>query len=142
METYTLIYRSAPESEAAMLDALETLIRREGIEKALAFGFMLAVSEAFTNALLHGNAMDPDKQITIRVKVTEMDLVADIIDEGQRGLEAVRDRRPVDELSENGRGIGLIHHYAHQVEFSETETGGLKVSLSFDRKRYRKEVTH
>jgi len=142
METYTLIYRSAPESESAMLDALEGLVRREGIEKALAFGFMLAVSEAFTNAMLHGNEMDPSKQITIRVRVSEMELSADILDEGQRGLEAVRDRRPVEELSENGRGVGLMQHYAHNVEFAETETGGLKVSVSFDRKRYRREVTH
>ncbi len=142
METYTLIYPSAPESEAAMLDALEDLIRREGIEKQLAFNFMLAVSEAFTNALVHGNGLDASKQITIRVRVTDSDLAADIIDEGQRGLEAIRDRRPVDELSENGRGIGLITHYAHQADFAETATGGLKVSVSFDRKRYRREATH
>jgi serine/threonine-protein kinase RsbW len=141
METYNLIYPSSAESEAEMLDALESLIRREGIGKPLAFNFMLAVSEAFTNALIHGNRMDPRKQITIRVRVTEMDIFADITDEGQRGLESVRERRPSEELSENGRGIALIHHYARDVEFSETETGGLKVSIHFDRKRNKREVT-
>ena len=58
---------------------------------------------------------------------------ADITDEGKSGLEYIKHRRPPEILSEGGRGIDLMEIYADSVDFLETDTGGLKVSLQFNR---------
>ena len=135
MTPVTLTYPSVPESEERMLDDLETIVTREELEEPTRHSFLLAVSEAFTNALLHGNRFDPDKEIMICVNITPEAATADITDQGIEGLASVRNRQPRGYLADGGRGIALIRHYAEEVEFAATETGGLKVTVRFDRKR-------
>jgi len=126
-------YQSVPESEEVMLDDLKKVLVSAAVRDPLRFRFMLAVSEAFTNALVHGNGKDPSKRVFLVVDINSERLLADVSDEGKRGLEAIPGRRPADLLAENGRGIPLIRHYAQEVKFAETGTGGLKVCLRFDR---------
>jgi len=135
MTPVTLIYSSVPESEGRMLDDVEAIVDREELEEPTRHSFLLAVSEAFTNALLHGNGFDPGKEIMICVSITEEAATADIIDQGFEGLTSVFDSQPRGYLADGGRGIELIRHFAEEVKFAATETGGLKVTVRFDRKR-------
>jgi anti-sigma regulatory factor (Ser/Thr protein kinase) len=115
-----------------MLDELATVLHINSIPEDLQNWFMLAVSEAFTNALVHGNKLNPHKAIKLALNINKGLLTADIIDEGQGGLAKIRRRQPAAVLSEGGRGVDLMRHYASVVRFAETEGGGLKVSLRFD----------
>jgi len=133
MSQYEFTYPSVTSSEEKMLDdVLEVLLVSE-IPADLRNRFTLAVSEAFTNALIHGNEGDPHKQVKLLLDIKSDSLAADIIDEGQGGLEKVAHKRPPTTLSENGRGVDLMRYYASDMSFTETEHGGLKVSIRFER---------
>lgn len=135
MASYDLTYRSVPESETAMENDLSRLLSEHGVEAGAAYRITLAVSEAFTNALVHGNQQDPDKLIKVHFEINESSIRADIVDEGRGGLGEIRDRRPPELLGEHGRGIDLIEHYGDSVTFAELHTGGLKVSVAVKRER-------
>ncbi|UCG61945.1 MAG: ATP-binding protein [Candidatus Zixiibacteriota bacterium] len=102
---------------------------------------LVVISEAFTNALLHGNRLDPNKKIKIVIEINKSEMIADIIDEGQGGLRKIRKRPPSHQWAEGGRGIGIIGHYASSVDFAQTERGGLRVTIKFarrDKREYKK----
>ncbi len=137
MAEYTYTYPSVLESEDKFLDDLARIVAAEDLDEHLANGFLLTVSEAFTNALVHGNGLDPGKLVTVVVRGTEDGIAADVTDEGRAGIDSIRHRRPAGRLADHGRGIKLMEYYAGRLDFSETPSGGLKVSLAFDRKRER-----
>ena len=129
MARYAFTYPAMTESEEQMLDDLGRVLGSAPISKDRQRGFVLAVCEAFTNALLHGNGSNPDKLIRVGLEVNEMGVSADITDEGKGGLEKIMHRRDRGLLAEGGRGIDLIHHFADAVDFTETEKGGLTVTI-------------
>ncbi len=131
-------YPSVSESEGRMLDDLGALLHECGVQGAERHRFEQAVSEGFTNALVHGNRYEESKLVTIRLEVNETQLRADISDEGHDGLEKVLKRPKPSPYSEGGRGIDLIGHYTNSVEFRENEKGGLTLSMVVER---RKKVT-
>jgi anti-sigma regulatory factor (Ser/Thr protein kinase) len=137
MPQYTLTYPSVGSSEEKMLDDVQTILKQNKIERELQDGFLLVVSEAFTNAVVHGNERNPQKSVKLLLDINNETLTADIIDEGHGGLKKIKQRRPPSMLSENGRGIDLMKHYAREVSFTETPEGGLRVSIRFDRKKHR-----
>jgi serine/threonine-protein kinase RsbW len=134
MSDYTFSYCSELASEDRMLDDLQQVLEQNGIEEGPARRLTLAVSEAFTNALLHGNDSQPEKKILLRLQVNEKVVVADITDEGLGGLTRIRERQGSDDpLAEGGRGIDLITRCGDRVEFSESPSGGLMVSVTVTR---------
>jgi len=99
---------------------------------------LLAVSEAFTNALEHGNTFDPDKTIEISIGINNEVVTADIIDEGTADVEIVNMRKPSDSLQEGGRGVDLMKSIADLIEIKRnTGTTGLRVSMKFERNKYK-----
>ena len=95
--------------------------------------FVLVVSESFTNAVIHGNKKNPEKKVILRITVNEKVMSADIVDEGQGGLDYIRQRKPSKPFDEGGRGIDLIEHYATSVGYVQSPTGGMKVEIKFAR---------
>ena len=81
------------------------------------FGIKLALEEAITNAIKHGNVDDPSKKITIKFAVTEQKVVIIVRDEGAGFLpESVPDCTESERLPiPNGRGIMLIRAYMDEV---------------------------
>lgn len=133
MHHFSFSYSSVPESEQRMLDDLDRVVKETGIDGRTALRFKLAVSEAFTNALAHGNRYDSGKTIKIALQVNETGIFADISDEGEGGLWLVSNRPSPGPLAESGRGIDLIEHYTESARFWENERGGLVVSVTFVR---------
>ena len=129
-----LEYPSVMSSEAKMSQHLEETLSANHVNDEERRGFVLAVSEAFTNALIHGNKLDVSKIIKITLHINESTLRADIIDQGQNGLAKVKGPRRTDLLADGGRGIGLIEHFATDAQFEQTGDGGLKVSIMVERK--------
>lgn len=134
MARYELTYPSVVESHDSMLEDLNVLLAQNGITDRIKRDFMVVVSEAFTNAMVHGNELDPAKEIKLVVIINQSGLSADILDQGRHGLERIRSRRRCSLLAESGRGIDLIKHYADSVDFAERGSGGLRVSIKLSRK--------
>ena len=131
----TFKYPSNPESSEQMLDDLNDLLDIREISPQEKYSFLLAISEAFTNAIIHGNQCNPEKSVKLTVSVNENELSADIEDEGHGGLESIDKREPSQPFDEGGRGIDLIEHYATAVGYSESSAGGLKISIKVLRQK-------
>lgn len=117
-----------------MLDDLEEVLSENEVDIESGRRFMLIVSEAFNNAMIHGNCMDAEKQIKLSLAINRTRLEADIVDQGVQGLSAIRNKLPCDILSEHGRGIDLIRHYADEVDFAEDAEGNLRTTVKVFRK--------
>lgn len=85
----------------------------------------MSVREAAVNAVLHGNAYDPGKKMTVGFETTEGTLIITIADEG-RGLDE-RDvpdpLSPENLLKQSGRGIFLIRAFMDEVKFRKLDPG-------------------
>ncbi len=85
------------------------------------FAIKLALEEALTNAVKHGNCCDPSKKVTVRYAVTEEMAIVIVRDEGPGFIpEEVPDptvptRLPVP----SGRGIMLLRAYMDKVEYRD-----------------------
>ena len=85
----------------------------------------MAVREAAVNAVLHGNAYDPSKKVTIAFERTPSDLVITIRDQG-KGLDPDKIPDPLapeNLLKTSGRGIFLIRSFMDEVEIHPSQTG-------------------
>ncbi len=127
-------YESNLKSCQQVVEDVDRILDKENVSSQERFPFVLAVSEAFTNAIVHGNKTIPGKKVKVHITVNENLMSADIIDEGQGGLEHIRQRKPSTPKDEGGRGIDLIEHYATSVGYVQTPAGGLKVEMRIERK--------
>lgn len=88
----------------------------------------VALSEALSNAMLRGNADDPEKMVHVRMAVDDRRLVLEVSDEG-RGFDldqCTQDPTTADNmLREDGRGLFLMRRLMDQVE-RYTEDGATR----------------
>jgi serine/threonine-protein kinase RsbW len=85
----------------------------------------MAVREAAVNAVLHGNAYDPAKKVTVGFENTGGQLVITVADEG-RGLDPDKIPDPLapeNLLKQSGRGIFLIRAFMDEVRIRSLEPG-------------------
>lgn len=85
----------------------------------------MAVREAAVNAVLHGNAYDPDKKIDLEFERTNQGLVITIRDEG-KGLDPAKIPDPLapeNLLKTSGRGIFLIRSFMDDVQINPSQAG-------------------
>jgi serine/threonine-protein kinase RsbW len=85
----------------------------------------MAVREAAVNAVLHGNAYDPDKKVRLDFERTGRDLVITIRDQGKGlDLSLIPDPlSPENLLKTSGRGIFLIRSFMDEVQIHPSQTG-------------------
>lgn len=98
-------------------DAILLEVERNGFPEDAIFGLKLALEEALTNAVKHGNASDPSKPVTVRYAVTPQQAVVIVRDEGTGfNPDAVPDcTRPERVCVPSGRGIMLMKAYMDEV---------------------------
>ncbi len=96
------------------------LAAEQGFGEDAIFGIHLALEEAFTNALKHGNQSNPDKKIDVEYLITPEKLDISITDEGQGFIpDDVPDPRCNGNLYKcSGRGVLLIKAYMDVVEYN------------------------
>lgn len=91
---------------------------------------MLTLSEAVTNAIVHGNKENPKKQVIIRSELSDGTLTITVKDEGA-GFDPSKIPNPIKEenlLNIGGRGVYLIKEYADDLQFYEN---GTKLEMLF-----------
>ncbi len=85
----------------------------------------MAVREAAVNAVLHGNAYDPKKKMTVSYETTGGTLVIRIADQG-KGLDVHNIPDPLapeNLLKQSGRGIFLMRAFMDEVRFRTLDPG-------------------
>ena len=92
-----------------------------GLSEKTIFASKLALEEAMTNAIRHGNKGDPARKVHVQYSVSPRRVVVVITDEGDGFNPAdVPDPTAEDRLDiPSGRGIMLMRHYMSSVEFND-----------------------
>ena len=85
----------------------------------------MAVREATVNAVLHGNAYDPGKKVTLAFERNDHDLTIMVRDQGKGvDVDAIPDPlAPENLLKQSGRGIFLMRSLMDEVQIHASETG-------------------
>jgi len=93
-----------------------------GYEDRAIFAIRLAVDEAVTNAIRHGNGQDPDKQVTVDYDADDQRVTISICDQGPGFKpEDLPDPTAIENLVRtHGRGVMLMHAYMTEVSFNDT----------------------
>lgn len=103
----------------------EEFAARAGFDEDTVPNIAIAVREAAVNAVIHGNAYDPAKHITVSFETSSDSLIVRITDQGN-GLDpdAIPDPlAPENILRGSGRGIFLIRAFMDEVHFRQLHPG-------------------
>ena len=105
--------------------AASRIAAESGFDEDEVMQISMAVREAAVNAVLHGNAYDPGKKVSVDFERTGHDLVITIRDQG-KGLDLSKipdTLAPENLLKTSGRGIFLIRSFMDEVQIRPSQTG-------------------
>jgi len=105
-------------------DYIDSLRNEWGINESVYGNMLLAVVEAVTNAIQHGNACDCTKMVTFEVRKNDKYISFLVKDQGEGfDPESVPDPTLPENIEEPcGRGVFLIRHLADAVHFDDNGT--------------------
>ncbi len=137
-EQRTLRLQSLPESIHKVEQLVEDICEEYNLNNSYLGCINVALTEAFTNALMHGNKQDPEKIITITFEKKSTGLTFTVKDEGQgfdyQSIPDVKDDGKEKKFP--GRGIFLIKSLSDDVNFvgngNEIEIGFKISSIDFE----------
>lgn len=116
------------EAAAAVADAA----RRLGFADDALFGIDLAVREAVTNAVLHGNRQDENVPVEVGMSGTDDGLTVSVRDRGE-GFDPSHLPDPTAEeniLKASGRGILFMRTFMDEVAWERPAGGGTLVRMT------------
>ncbi len=119
--------------ELLRLDPLITdLLQSWGVPEELQSGLLVAITEAVSNAIIHGNRQDSSKRVYLLLERSAGTpwLRVQVEDEGE-GFDPNAIPDPTSEerlLAESGRGVFLMRAFADEVNFLK---GGRCAELKF-----------
>jgi len=102
------------------------------IKDELFYNILIAFAEAVNNAIFHGNNLDYDKLVRVKIQVEDNMLDIEVWDQGV-GFQPseVDDPRDPDNLyKDSGRGVFLINNLADFAEYINTGKG-MYLKMSF-----------
>ncbi|MDT5158820.1 MAG: serine/threonine-protein kinase RsbW [Acidobacteriota bacterium] len=116
------------EAAAAVMDAA----RRLGFAEDALFGIELAVREAITNAVLHGNRQDESVPFEVGVAGTDAGMTINVRDRGE-GFDPSGVADPTEGeniLKSSGRGILFMRTFMDEVTWESAKGGGTLVRMT------------
>lgn len=114
--------------------ALAHVCRLRGIDAEMEHWIGMALREAVANAVKHGNRLDPDKRVLVKIDGVGNDLTILVGDEGG-GFDPERISDPLapeNQMKTSGRGIFYIRTFMDDVTFSRGEGGGTVLTMRKD----------
>lgn len=132
VETTELTLPSRIEAVAEAAVAIAGILSRLGVSEEIAFGVDMAIREAVTNAVLHGNKQDKAKSVRVRAKNSPDRLEISVDDEGAGfNPAAVPDPTATENLlKSSGRGIFFMSNFMDNVEWLIRPEGGTTVRMT------------
>ena len=118
--------------ELAQVHALiEDLGRRHALDEDLVNSLLIAVIEAGTNAVQHGNLFSESKSVQFEFAVTPAEISVQVDDYGE-GFDPSRVANPTEAehlLDPHGRGLFLMRQLMDEVAFETRSDKGTRVRL-------------
>jgi serine/threonine-protein kinase RsbW len=131
VETTELALPSRIESVEEAAVAVAGILNRAGVSEEAAYGMDMAVREAVTNAVLHGNKQDETKFVRVTVKNSPGWLEISVDDEGA-GFNPAEVPNPTETeniLKSSGRGIFFMRNFMDDVDWFIRPEGGTTVRM-------------
>lgn len=110
-----------PEVEQFVLDVAEEI----GLNENKFNNIALAVAEAISNSIKHGNKNDKNKKVFIKIEVKNDQMIVTLKDEGT-GFDpnTIPDpTKPENILKESGRGVHIMSSLLDDLRFNFTPNG-------------------
>jgi serine/threonine-protein kinase RsbW len=108
-----------------VLDAIiSEIVREMGFDEEMGEQVNLAVIEAGTNAIKHGNKEDPNKRARFEF-IVEPDRLTVVVEDQGKGFDRTQVADPLDPanlLKSSGRGIFLMEACMDEVIYNESGT--------------------
>ena len=119
------------ETVAAAAAAVAEFVGRFGVSDDAAYGIDMAVREAVTNAVLHGNRQDENKTVDIVLKSLPDAVEISVHDQGHGfNPEDVPDPTATENLLKaSGRGIFFMRTFMDEVNWLIRPEGGTTVRM-------------
>jgi serine/threonine-protein kinase RsbW len=121
---------SCPSSVAAVEPLIAKAVGNTPVSEELYGDILITVTEAVTNAILHGNKANEEKKVRVQVTRQTNQLSFSVSDEGE-GFNAAMVPDPTSHeniLKCGGRGVFLMQQLSHKISFSDN---GSTVKLCF-----------
>ena len=130
-ETTELRFASRIEAVAEAAAAVSEFMNRIGISEDVAFGIDMAVREAVTNAVLHGNKLDSAKIAEVDLKKSAEGLEINVRDQGKgfNPNEVADPTKDENIMKTSGRGIFFMRNFMDQVDWTVNPDGGTTVRM-------------
>lgn len=129
---------SGRDAVAVTVDRVLEAVKPVGLRTGRRHDLAVAVSEALSNAAVHGNRLDPGARVAVRVEVVpETSAVVDVKDSG-RGFDSSRLTDPTEPerlLAPAGRGVYLMNALVDEVQYNKK---GNRVRLTMNRRKPRR----
>lgn len=122
---YQLEIESDPNNLITVEEFVNYFSKDLGLDDDRLNGLLLAVTEATTNAIIHGNKNDRNKSVYINVTLENKVLTISIKDEGVGFDPAIvpDPTHPDNLLKDSGRGLYLMRVYMDELHYNQTPTG-------------------
>ena len=132
VETTELTLRSRIEAVNEAAGSVARILSNLGASEQLMFGIDMAIREAVTNAVLHGNKQDDAKQVRVDIKSSPEEIEISVRDEGAgfNPTEVPDPTAPENIMKTSGRGIFFMRNFVDEVEWSNPPGGGTTVKLT------------
>jgi serine/threonine-protein kinase RsbW len=130
-ETTELVLPSRIEAVNMAASAAAEFVKRSALGEDAAFGVDMAVREAVTNAVLHGNRQDEAKAVEVGFKRLPSEIEITVRDEGE-GFDpgSVPDpTAPQNIMKTSGRGILFMRTFMDEIQWSRHPEGGTVVRM-------------
>jgi len=131
VETTELSLPSRIETVATAAAAVAEFVGRSGMSDDAVFGIDMAIREAVTNAVLHGNREDENKTVDIVLKSSPDAVEISVHDQGPGfNPEDVPDPTTQENiLKTSGRGIFFMRTFMDEVDWLIRPEGGTTVRM-------------
>lgn len=102
-----------------------------GFDEDSAHWIGMSVRESVTNAIQHGNKLDPNKKVEILYEIAADRIGITVRDQGKgfRIDDLPNPLEPENLLKPSGRGIFYIRSFMDQVDFRMQPQGGMEVYM-------------
>lgn len=102
------------------------LVGFQGNREILGHNINMVLTEALVNAIKHANTTDPDKEVQVRIKVCDKELMIRVYDDGKGfDLDLVSGSECPDPFNERGRGIYIIKSLMDSVVYRKANGGNV-----------------
>ena len=131
LATTELKFPSRIEAVGEAAAAVSEFMNRLGIAEEVAFGVDMAVREAVTNAVIHGNKLDDAKTVELKLRNTPEVFEITVHDEGN-GFNPDEIPDPTKDeniLKTSGRGIFFMRNFMDKVDWAADPKGGTQVRM-------------